>query len=139
MSDEQKKLLEAQLWGIADLLRGRISADDYRDYILGFIFYKYLSEKQYLYAKHLLEGEAETDYAKVSDKETLDAIREESLIKLGYFLEPADLFDQIARKGNANLSDESNYIIEDLQRIMNHIEQSTINTESEDDFNALFV
>ena len=138
MSDEQKKLLEAQLWGIADLLRGRISADDYRDYILGFIFYKYLSEKQYLYAKHLLEGEAETDYAKVSDKETLAAIREESLIKLGYFLEPADLFDQIARKGNANLSDESNYIIEDLQRIMNHIEQSTINTESEDDFNALF-
>lgn len=57
MSEDQKKLLEAQLWGIANLLRGKVSADDYRDYILGFIFYKYLSEKQLLYANHLLEGE----------------------------------------------------------------------------------
>ena len=53
MSEDQKKLLESQLWGIANLLRGKISADDYRDYILGFIFYKYLSEKQYLYANEL--------------------------------------------------------------------------------------
>lgn len=138
MSEDQKKILESQLWGIANLLRGKISADDYRDYILGFIFYKYLSEKQNLYAKHLLEGEPVTDYSKVKDPETLAAIKEESLIKLGYFLEPADLFSEIAKKGNANLNDESNYIIEDLQRIMNHIEQSTINTESEEDFNALF-
>lgn len=138
MSEEQKKLLETQLWGIANLLRGKISADDYRDYILGFIFYKYLSEKQFLYATHLLEGEAETDYSNITDKETLDAIREESLIKLGYFLEPCDLFSEIAKKGNANVQDESNYILEDLQRIMNHIEQSTMGTASEDDFNALF-
>jgi type I restriction enzyme M protein len=47
MSEDQKKILEAQLWGIANPLRGEISADDYRDYILGFVFYKYLSEKQY--------------------------------------------------------------------------------------------
>ncbi len=45
MSEDQQKILETQLWGIANLLRGKISADDYRDYILGFIFYKYLSEK----------------------------------------------------------------------------------------------
>lgn len=138
MSEDQKRILESQLWGIANLLRGKISADDYRDYILGFIFYKYLSEKQYLYAKHLLEGEEVTDYARVTDKETLAAIKEESLIKLGYFLEPAELFSELARKGNANLNDESNYILEDLQRIMNHIEQSTMGTESEEDFNALF-
>lgn len=49
MSEDQKKELESQLWGIANLLRGKISADDYRDYILGFVFYKYLSEKQLLY------------------------------------------------------------------------------------------
>lgn len=138
MSEEQKRLLESQLWGIANLLRGKISADDYRDYILGFIFYKYLSEKQVLYARYLLEGEEVTEYSKVTDKETLDAIREESLIKLGYFLKPADLFSEVAKKGNANLNDANNYILEDLQRIMNHIEQSTHNTESEEDFNALF-
>lgn len=136
MSEDQKKQLEAQLWGIANLLRGKISADDYRDYILGFIFYKYLSEKQYLYANRLLEGEEVTDYKKVTDPETLEAIKEESLLKLGYFLQPKELFSELAAKGNADT--ESNYIIEDLQAVMNHIEQSTMGTESEEDFNALF-
>ena len=138
MSEEQKKILEAQLWSIANLLRGKISADDYRDYILGFIFYKYLSEKQYLYAKGLLEGEEVTDYKQVIDAETLQAIEEESLLKLGYFLLPKELFSEIAKKGNADTETESNYIIEDLQAVMNHIEQSTMGTESEEDFNALF-
>ena len=45
MSEEQKKLLEQQLWNIANTLRGKMNADEFRDYILGFIFYKYLSEK----------------------------------------------------------------------------------------------
>jgi type I restriction enzyme M protein len=138
MSEEQKRILEAQLWGIANLLRGKISADDYRDYILGFIFYKYLSEKQYLYASGLLEGEEVTDYKKVTDPETLEAIKEESLLKLGYFLQPQELFSVLAKKGNADTESESNYIIEDLQTVMNHIEQSTMGTESEEDFNALF-
>lgn len=138
MSEDQKKLLESQLWGIANLLRGKISADDYRDYILGFIFYKYLSDKQIFYANELLAGEAETDYTKVKDEETLEAIKEESLLKLGYFLAPNQLFSVIAAKGNADTESESNYILEDLKTILNHIEQSTMGTESEEDFNALF-
>lgn len=138
MSQDQKKILESQLWGIANLLRGKMSADDYRDYILGFIFYKYLSEKQYLYANELLEGEDVTDYKLVTEKETLEAIKEESLLKLGYFLLPSELFSVIAAKGNSEKEDESNYILEDLQAVLNHIEQSTVGTESEEDFNALF-
>ncbi|WP_461629435.1 type I restriction-modification system subunit M [Labilibaculum euxinus] len=139
MSEDQKKQLEAQLWGIANLLRGKISADDYRDYILGFIFYKYLSEKQYLYANGLLEGEEDVqDYKEVVDPETLDAIKEESLLKLGYFLLPQELFSEIAKKGNSDTESESNYIIEDLQAVMTHIEQSTMGTESEEEFTALF-
>jgi len=138
MSEDQKKLLESQLWEIANLLRGKISADDYRDYILGFIFYKYLSEKQYLYANKLLQGEEVTDYKKVSDPETLDAIKEESVLKLGYFLLPQELFSEVAAKGNADTESESNYVIEDIQAIMRHIEESTMNSESADDFNALF-
>ncbi len=138
MSEDQKKQLETQLWGIANLLRGKISADDYRDYILGFIFYKYLSEKQYIYANELLEGETVTDYAKVIDNDTLDAIKEESLLKLGYFLLPAELFSALAKRGSQTTEDKSNYILEDLKEILNHIEQSTMGTESEEDFNALF-
>ncbi|WP_192351122.1 type I restriction-modification system subunit M [Algoriphagus sp. Y33] len=138
MSEDQKKILESQLWGIANLLRGKISADDYRDYILGFIFYKYLSEKQYLYANELLVGEEVTDYKEVADQDTLEAIKEESLLKLGYFLAPSQLFSVLAAKGNADTESESNYILEDLKSVLNHIEQSTMGTESEEDFNALF-
>ncbi len=138
MSEDQKKKLEGQLWGIANLLRGKISADDYRDYILGFIFYKYLSEKQYLYANELLIGEEVTDFKNVTDPETLDAIKEESLLKLGYFLKPSELFSVLAAKGNSDTESESNYILEDLKAVLNHIEQSTVGTESEEDFNALF-
>ncbi|CAL2087292.1 type I restriction-modification system subunit M [Tenacibaculum sp. 190524A05c] len=138
MSEEQKKLLEAQLWNIANELRGKMDADEFRDYILGFIFYKYLSEKQYIYANTLLETEKVKDYVKVTNTEDLEAIREESLIKLGYFLKPEELFSSMAKKGNADIENESNFILEDLEQILNSIEQSTMGTESEDDFNQLF-
>lgn len=138
MSEEQKKLLEAQLWNIANELRGKMDADEFRDYILGFIFFKYLSERQYLYANQLLETEEVKDYVLLKDGEELNAIKEESLIKLGYFLKPNELFSAIAKKGNGNTENKSNFILEDLVGILNGIEQSTMGTESEDDFNKLF-
>jgi type I restriction enzyme M protein len=52
MAAEQKQKLEQQLWNIANTLRGKMDADDFRDYILGFIFYKYLSTKMDLYEHH---------------------------------------------------------------------------------------
>ena len=138
MSEEQKKLLEAQLWAIANELRGKMDADEFRDYILGFIFYKYLSEKQLLFANTLLETEENKDYTKEQDIDSIEAIKEESLEKLGYFLKPEELFSAIAQKGNADTEGESNFILEDLQGILNSIERSTMGTESEDDFNHLF-
>lgn len=138
MSEEQKKLLEQQLWNIANELRGKMDADEFRDYILGFIFYKYLSEKQNIFANTLLETEKIKEYLKVTDVADLEAIKEESLLKLGYFLKPTELFNSIAKKGNANTENESNFILADLQSILVSIEQSTMGTESEDDFNKLF-
>jgi type I restriction enzyme M protein len=138
MSEDQKKVLESQLWGIANLLRGKISADDYRDYILGFIFYKYLSEKQYLHANKLLETELIKEYKHVTDPSVLEQIKEDSLLELGYFLSPDQLFSAMVERGNANTEAESNYILEDLKSVLNHIEQSTMGTDSEEDFNALF-
>ena len=138
MGEEQKKQLEQQLWNIANELRGKMDADEFRDYILGFIFFKYLSEKQYIYANELLETEGIKDYALIKDENDLEAIRDESLLKLGYFLRPNELFSAIAKKGNANTENESNFILEDLEAILNGIEQSTMGTESEDDFNKLF-
>lgn len=138
MSEDQKKLLETQLWNIANELRGKMDADEFRDYILGFIFYKYLSEKQHIYADKLLETESVKDYTKIKNEEVLGFIKEESVLKLGYFLRPEELFSAVAKKGNADIETEDNFILEDLQSILNNIEQSTMGTESEEDFNQLF-
>lgn len=143
MTEAQKQLLESKLWAIANELRGKMDADDFRDYILGFIFYKYLSEKQHLFANKLLETEHTKDYALVTNADDLEAIREESLEKLGYFLKPEELFSAIAVRGNVKVDEEDeeaagNFILEDLQSILNAIEQSTMGNDSEDDFNKLF-
>jgi len=120
-----------------------MDADEFRDYILGFIFYKYLSEKQYLFANKLLETEAVKDYRLINNADDLEAIREESLEKLGYFLKPEELFSTIAARGNVKVDEDAeetagNFILEDLQSILNAIEQSTMGNDSEDDFNKLF-
>jgi len=141
MSEDQKKQLEQQLWNIANTLRGKMDADEFRDYILGFIFYKYLSEKMHLYADKIL-AEDGILYASLKEdteegKEFLEAIREEALGKLGYFLKPNELFSELAKRGNSD-SEQDSFILEDLTAILNNIEQSTMGTESEDDFNKLF-
>jgi len=138
MSEDQKKVLETQLWNIANELRGKMDADEFRDYILGFIFYKYLSEKQHIYANKLLETEPVKEYTQLKNEQDLGFIKEESILKLGYFLKPNELFTAIAKKGNADKEVQDNFILEDLQSILNNIEQSTMGTESEDDFNKLF-
>lgn len=150
MSEEQKKLLEKQLWAIANLLRGKMDADDYRNYILGFIFFKYLSEKLHIYANKILEPDNLTyeqlDENSDNGKLYIEAVKKACIKELGYFLKPSELFTSIAQKGN-NLSeiqtneiDEAKqfFIIEDLERILTNIEQSTMGTESEDDFVKLF-
>ena len=140
MSEDHKRQLESQLWNIANDLRGNMDAAGFRDYILGFIFYKYLSEKIYLYANEILEGEDVTDFAKINEKskdgkEMLDAIRDESLERLGYFLLPSELFHVLAEKG---AQQKDNFILQDLGDVLKHIEASTQGTDSEEDFEALF-
>ena len=138
MTLEQKQQLNKQLWDIANELRGKMDADEFRDYILGFVFYKYLSEKQDQYANKLLQTEAVKVYCDVTDEEDIEAIHEESLLKLGYFLRLGELFSAITAKGNASLEEERNIILDDRNSILNNIEQSTMGTESEDDSNELF-
>ena len=138
MTDEQKKKLEQKLWDIANTLRGKMNADEFRDYILGFIFYKYLSERLYIYANSILTAD-DIDFADVDEttddgKAILDAVAEAAVDELGYFLKPSELFSAVAKRG----SKPGNFIIEDLARILNNIERSTMGTESEDDFDDLF-
>jgi type I restriction enzyme M protein len=136
-AEQHKKALEKQLWNIANALRGNMSADDFRDYILGFIFYKYLSERMHQYADGILAEDGlkfdAIDESTDEGQEYLTAIKEESIDHLGYFLKPSELFHVIAEKGN-----KGEFIIEALTEVLNHIEQSTMGTASEDDFNGLF-
>lgn len=137
MVEQHKKALEKQLWNIANSLRGNMSADEFRDYILGFIFYKYLSERMDIYADELLKEDGikfdAIDENSAEGQAYLDAIKEEAIDHLGYFLKPSELFHVLAQKGEAG-----EFILEPLTEVLNHIEQSTMGTASEDDFNGLF-
>ena len=135
-----KQRLEATLWDIANTLRGKMAADDFRDYILGFIFYKYLSEKMHRYADDVLKPDKLTyndlDEDSKKGKEYINAIRELSLDKLGYFLLPSELFSTMVKRSNAE--GKANFILDDLTKVLNSISDSTRGTESEEDFANLF-
>lgn len=143
MTEAQKRKLEQQLWNIANTLRGKMDADEFRDYILGFIFYKYLSEKMHRYANNIL-AEDGVEYLEVREgtgdgDAILEAVRGEAVEQLGYFLKPAELFSEIATRGNSKGGEgESSFILDDLQKILTSIEQSTMGTDSEEDFDKLF-
>jgi type I restriction enzyme M protein len=136
MTDEQKRVLQQQLWAIADLLRGRMNADEFRDYMLGFIFYKYLSEKMEIYANSILAEDKvifrDLKETNKSDNEYIEAVQTEAIEALGYFLNPNELFFMIAQKG------KTEFILDDLIKILNNIENRTLGTDSQDDFDKLF-
>lgn len=136
MSEDQKKQLQTQLWNISNELRGKMNADEFRDYILGFIFFKYLSEKMEIFADKLLAPD-NLKYNNVkNDKQAgdyIEAVKSAALDKLGYFLSPNDLFHNIAQNGTSNEN-----LNEDLERILNSIESSTMGSDSEEDFDKLF-
>ena len=139
MAAEHKQKLEQQLWNIANTLRGKMDADDFRDYILGFIFYKYLSTKMDLYANEILQPDGLT-FQEIEghpqEADFMEAIKDAALDKLGYFLQPSELFSELAKRGNGG--GKHNFILGDLAAVLTHIEQSTMGSESEEDFGNLF-
>ena len=138
MSEDQQQLHQT-LWNIANDLRGNMDADDFRDYILGFIFYKYLSRKMALHANKILKPDG-LEYHEVighkMEKELIHEIKLDALDALGYFLKPTELFSELAKRGNSG--GVNKFILEDPQKVLTNIEQSTMGSESEDDFGNLF-
>ena len=144
MSNEQKRILMRELWNIADLLRGKMNADEYKNYILGFIFYKYLSEKQEIYVNEELGlvEEVGVDYLNLNENienydELIKEIEEASFESHGFFLKPNELFNYLVKKANGEFGSDT-FILEDLQNALNAIEQRVFGRESEEDFIGLF-
>ena len=138
MADNRKEQERAELhrtiWSIANDLRGSVDGWDFKQYVLGMLFYRYISENMTVYINR---GEWETgnkdfDYAKISDIEAEQA-REDLVKTKGFFILPSELFENIRAKAK----DDEN-LNETLERIFSNIESSAQGTDSEDDFKGLF-
>lgn len=143
MTEEQKRLLEKQLWGVANVLRGKMNADEYKNYILGFIFYKYLSEKLERYVNEKLLAREGISFAEIKEntkegKRYLEHIKTACIGELGFFLKPSEIFSYLVKKGKGDIKNQNTFILEDLKNILNTIEQTSMGTASEDDFKGLF-
>ena len=137
MTQVQLHQLQKQLWNIANTLRGKMGADEFRDYILGFIFFKYLSEKAVNFANELLDGEEvgflELDENNEEHLAYIEEIKKNAINEVGYALTPKQLFHSLAERGRAG-----EFILDDLTATLKAIEQSTLGAESADDFANLF-
>ena len=138
MADNRKEQERAELhrtiWSIANDLRGSVDGWDFKQYVLGMLFYRYISENMTVYINR---GEWETgnkafDYAKISDIEAEQA-REDLVKTKGFFILPSELFENIRAKAK----DDEN-LNETLERVFSNIESSAQGTDSEDDFKGLF-
>lgn len=135
MSEELQQKLRAQLWAVANTLRGNMSASDFMYFSLGFIFYKYLSEKIELFVNEELEEDGLTFMQawNGNDTELKDVVKESCVENLGYFIQPEYLFSTIIA-----MIDRKENILPSLERSLKRIEDSTLGQESEDDFGGLF-
>jgi len=136
MSKNQDKI-ENRIWAIANKLRNKIEPDEFKSYCLGFVFYKFLSEKQNLYADEILKNDKrkflDLNLKNKNDEKLIKIIEEESISNLGYHLNIEDLFLNICKK-IAN----GDFILDTISKIFRKIENSTKGTESEESFEGLF-
>ena len=135
MSEELQQKLRNQLWTVANTLRGNMSAGDFMYYTLGFIFYKYLSEKIEKTADDILkdDGVSFKQAWNSGYEELKEALKEECIQDLGYFVEPEFLYSTII-----SMIEHKENILPALERSLKTIEDSTIGQDSEDDFGGLF-
>lgn len=132
MSADQIKLHQ-KLWDIANELRGNMDAGEFKNYILGFIFYKFLSEKVETTINRELESDGITFLDAYKDDDYRDDIIEESIESLGYFIDPAHLFHNIVERAR-----NKEFILDDLGTALKSVEASTQGHESEEEFMGLF-
>lgn len=138
MADNRKEQERAELhriiWNIANDLRGSVDGWDFKQYVLGMLFYRYISENltDYINRGEHEAGNQDFDYAKLADSEAEEA-RMDLVNTKGFFILPSELFENVRKKsaGDENLN-------ETLERAFRNIERSAQGAPSEDDFKGLF-
>ena len=134
LENKQSQELANKLWAIANDLRGSMDSSKFKDYILGVIFYRYLSEHTENYINNeLLKDDGLTYEEALQDEELAEAVKEWSLEHLGYIMEPKNLFRNLIAKINAN-----DFTIEDFEIAIREVIGSTIGQDSEAAFDKLF-
>lgn len=134
MSSEQSKTLESALWGAANVLRGKMDASEYKNYLLGLIFYRFLSDRTLKAVIDATEedGDPIDIYQRYWDEQHDDIVAELYSAN-GYVIEPHDLFDSIVKR-----IQNHRFEISDLKQALFNIEQSVKGHSSEEDFEGLF-
>ena len=133
-SNKERDEVHKAIWSIADDLRGAVDGWDFKQYILGIMFYRYISENitNYINEGERKAGDKDFDYAKLQDK-VAETQREELVKEKGFFILPSELFCNVCKKAK---NDEN--LNETLEKVFNNIENSAKGAESEDDFAGLF-
>ena len=131
--ERQAKELSAKLWKTANDLRGTMEAYEFKSYILGLLFYKFLSDKTEKVMAEALASEGLTYEEAWNDPEYHEDVIGESLDKLGFVLEPKYLFSNVIK-----LIEKGEFSIDYLEEIINSITESTQGQDSEEDFEDLF-
>ena len=135
MSDISAKSQELakQLWAIANDLRGNMDSSKFKNYILGTIFYRCLSERTEKYMDEILKNDGVTYREALENEELGEAVKEMSLDHLGYIIEPDNLFNSLAAKIKGG-----KFSIEDYEKAIASLIGSTLGQESEAAFDKLF-
>lgn len=132
--EAQRQELHNAIWKIANDLRGAVDGWDFKQYVLGTLFYRYISENitAYINKGEKDAGNSSFDYAKMSDTDAEEA-RNDLVDEKGFFILPSELFVNV----RANAKNDEN-LNETLERVFNNIENSAKGTKSEGDFQGLF-
>ncbi|NUH86237.1 type I restriction-modification system subunit M [Bacillus firmus] len=133
---QQQAELHKKLWNMANDLRGQMEAYEFKNYILGLIFYRYLSEKTEDRVAKLLEEDGVSYVEAWKDEEMRAALSEELIQQIGYVIEPKYLFSNMISE--IVKGDQGEFDTEMLQKAVNAITESTLGEASQEDFQNLF-
>ena len=135
---QQAADLSSQIWAIANDLRGGMDANEFRNYILGTIFYRYLSERTENYMQEILKNDGLTYEEAFADEEFRPIVEQWSLEHLGYIIRPENLFRELYHRITKPKDENDKFSVEDYERAVNELMGSTLGHKSEKAFEGLF-